>query len=165
MIAEREDLSLRLKEMKARSPDKQLQAPQAGTAPPSGAPPGLPPPPQPQIKAERHEGEQPLPVHLHLRVDERAMATVYCNAFRTLATAEEVFLDFGLAEAHPVDGAPGAVEVRIRAEARVAMSLYSAKRLALVLGKLTRLYEERFGPMDVKTTNIRLWPPKAEPTQ
>jgi len=85
--------------------------------------------------------EQTGTQQVRLRIDEREMTTNYSNAFRTNATAEEVFVDFGCNMANPVPqqqqpeagGEAPAAEIVFKANDRVILNYYTAKRLAITL--------------------------------
>jgi hypothetical protein len=104
--------------------------------------------------------EQTGTQQVRLRIDERDMTTNYSNAFRTNATAEEVFVDFGCNLANPVpqqqqqagQDAPAA-EIVFKANDRVILNYYTAKRLAITLGQLVRRHEERFGELQLNAAD------------
>ena len=122
-------------------------------------------PPQPQAQAEppakQPVKQPPRKRRVRLRIDERKMQTSYGNTFRTYATPEEVVVDFGVAEVHGNGRPDGPVNVKINADKRFVMTYHSAKRLALLLEKIVRRHEERFGTMKVKS--VRLKPPSQTP--
>jgi len=92
--------------------------------------------------------EQAKGREVRLRIDERDLNTAYANGFRTNATAEEVIVDFGMnlaGQASPDAKAPA--EIVFKANHRVVLNYYSAKRLALTLGQVIRSHEERFGEL------------------
>lgn len=92
---------------------------------------------------------------VRLRVDEREMSTSYANAYRTHLTNEEVMIDFGLnmvvqPRQSPSDVAAGqgkSPEILFHSNDRIIMNYYTAKRVALTLGKAVRQYEQRFGEL------------------
>ncbi len=95
---------------------------------------------------------------VRLRVDERAMASGYANAFRTNGTAEEVMLDFGLNVMNPAsqNEAEGQTpEIVFKVNDRVILNYYSAKRLAVTLGQLIRRHEEQFGELELDVAKRR----------
>ncbi len=93
---------------------------------------------------------------VRLRVDERAMASGYANAFRTNGTAEEVMLDFGLNLMNPASQAEGQTpEIVFKVTDRVILNYYSAKRLAVTLGQLIRRHEEQFGELELDVAKRR----------
>jgi hypothetical protein len=97
---------------------------------------------------------------VQLRLDEREMSTIYANAFRTNATAEEVMLDFGVNLPNPA-ATPDKPEIIFRITSRVVLNYYSAKRLAITLSQLIRRFEEQFGGLELNVANRRKGtPPK-----
>ncbi len=104
--------------------------------------------------------EQTGTQQVRLRIDEREMTTNYSNAFRTNATAEEVFIDFGCNMANPVPqqqqqpgGDAPAAEIVFKANDRVILNYYTAKRLAITLGQLVRRHEDRFGELKLNAAD------------
>ena len=79
----------------------------------------------------------------------------YVNVFQVTSTREEIVLLLG--ERQPMGKDPE--EVRARLKERIILSPFTAKRLAMMLGRGLRDYESRYGPLDVK----RL--PSTEPDQ
>lgn len=91
-----------------------------------------------------------------VRVDERNMAVNYANAFRTHPTPEEVIIDMGLnmvgpapenAKQQNVDG-----QITFAVSNRCIISYPTAKRLAITLGQVVRLYEEQNGEIKLDGT-------------
>jgi len=95
---------------------------------------------------------------VRLRIDERNMTTSYANAFRTNATAEEVFLDFGVNLLSPVGQSGGrqeSAEVVFQTSERVILNYFTAKRLAIALSQMVRRHEERFGELKSNSRTVR----------
>lgn len=93
-----------------------------------------------------------------VRVDDRKMSCSYANGFRSNTTPEEVILDFGLNLAVPATGdLQGGQKpeteghILFQVDHRIVMNYYTAKRLAITLGQVVRLYEERFGELTLTT--------------
>jgi len=104
-----------------------------------------------QDQARQQTGQQ-----VRLRVDERAMASSYANAFRTNGTAEEVMLDFGVNMLNPATQAEGQTpEIIFKINSRVILNYHSAKRLAITLGQLIRRHEEQFGELEMDVAKRR----------
>lgn len=88
---------------------------------------------------------------VRVSIDEREMSTSYTNAFRTHATVDEVFIDFGVnmivpnpqQEAGNPDQPAG--QLMLRFNDRIIANYKTVKRLAITLGQLVRAHEERFG--------------------
>ena len=93
---------------------------------------------------------------VRLRIDERDMDTTYANAFRANGTAEEVMLDFGLNVVNPVAQRQGEAEIIFDVRQRIIMNYYSAKRLALTLGRIIRNHEEQFGELELDVSRRRV---------
>jgi len=91
------------------------------------------------------------------RGPEPASETSYANAFRTNASADEVFLDFGINHTVPVqqsqDGNNPAAEILFKIDERLILNYYTAKRLAITLSNIVRRHEERFGELQVNVAD------------
>jgi hypothetical protein len=77
-------------------------------------------------------------------VDDSATLPSYSNFCRLTATPEEVILDFGL---NPQPIATGRQEVK--ANHRIAMNFYTAKRIWRALDMMIQLHEGTFGSIEV----------------
>ncbi len=90
---------------------------------------------------------------VRLRIDEREMRTSYTNAYRTNTTSEEVVIDFGMNLMTPAQqgGQEGQGqsqgEILFKANDRIVMNYYTAKRLAMTMSQIVRQYEQRFGEL------------------
>jgi len=103
---------------------------------------------------EEQAREQTGQQQVRLRVDETELKSAYANAFRSSETAEEVILDFGLNTVRPA--AQGAEqEIVFKANQRIILNYYSAKRLAITLGQLIRRYEQQFGELELDVAKRR----------
>ena len=110
-------------------------------------------PPEGSITEDAGQGKTML-----VRVDERNMNTDYANAFRTNTTLEEVIMDFGF---NMVTPAPEAAQAQAKGKVdgqiifqinnRVIVNYFTAKRLAISLGQVVRMFEEKFGEIKVNT--------------
>ena len=88
------------------------------------------------------------------------MSTSYANAFRTNATTEEVFVDFGLNMIVPGGSREGGAQgqqqpsgqLQLTFNDRVILNYKTAKRLAITLGNLVRAHEERFGEIQLESS-------------
>ncbi len=98
------------------------------TEPESGAPAQ---PNQPQVTNE-------------VVVDDSATLPSYSNFCRVTATPEEVILDFGL---NPQPFAQGRQDVK--ANQRLVMNFYTAKRLLTALGMTIQRHEGTFGSIEL----------------
>lgn len=77
-------------------------------------------------------------------VDDSATLPSYSNFCRVTATPEEVILDFGL---NPQPFAPGRQDVK--ANQRIVMNFYTAKRLLTALGMTIQRHEGTFGAIEL----------------
>jgi hypothetical protein len=77
-------------------------------------------------------------------VDDSGTVPSYSNFCRVTATPEEVILDFGL---NPQPFAPGRQDVK--ANQRIVMNFYTAKRLLTALGMTIQRHEGTFGAIEL----------------
>ena len=77
-------------------------------------------------------------------VDDSGTLPSYSNFCRVTATPEEVILDFGL---NPQPFATGRQDVK--ANQRIVMNFYTAKRLLTALGMTIQRHEETFGSIEL----------------
>ena len=77
-------------------------------------------------------------------VDDSSTLPSYSNFCRVTATPEEVILDFGL---NPQPFATGRQEVK--ANQRIVMNFYTAKRLLTALGMTIQRHEQTFGAIEL----------------
>jgi hypothetical protein len=77
-------------------------------------------------------------------VDDSGTVPSYSNFCRVTATPEEVILDFGL---NPQPFATGRQEVK--ANQRIVMNFYTAKRLLTALGMTIQRHEQTFGAIEL----------------
>ncbi|AMV38612.1 DUF3467 domain-containing protein [Planctomyces sp. SH-PL62] len=77
-------------------------------------------------------------------VDDSATVPSYSNFCRVTATPEEVILDFGL---NPQPFAQGRQDVK--ANQRLVMNFYTAKRLLTALGMTIQRHEGTFGSIEL----------------
>jgi hypothetical protein len=79
-----------------------------------------------------------------VNVDAAGVQPSYSNFCRVTATPEEVILDMGM---NPQPFATGVQQVK--ANQRVAMNFYTAKRLMIALEATIRRHEQTFGPIEL----------------
>jgi hypothetical protein len=91
-------------------------------------------PPQPQPQQQVNE----------VFVDDSGTLPSYSNFCRVTATPEEVILDFGL---NPQPFATGRQDVK--ANQRIVMNFYTAKRLLTALGMTIQRHEGTFGSIEL----------------
>ena len=77
-------------------------------------------------------------------VDDTATLPTYANFCRVTATPEEVLLDFGL---NPQPFAAGRQDVK--ANQRVVMNFFTAKRLLSAIGMTIQRHEQTFGAIEL----------------
>jgi hypothetical protein len=77
-------------------------------------------------------------------VDDTATLPTYANFCRVTATPEEVVLDFGL---NPQPFASGRQDVK--ANQRVVMNFFTAKRLLSAIGMTIQRHEQTFGAIEL----------------
>lgn len=90
--------------------------------------------------ADNPEAAQQTEVH----VDDSNTVPSYSNFCRVTATPEEVILDFGL---NPQPFATGRQDVK--ANQRIVMNFYTAKRLLTALGMTIQRHEGTFGAIEL----------------
>ncbi|MBX6313819.1 MAG: DUF3467 domain-containing protein [Isosphaeraceae bacterium] len=100
--------------------------------------------PQAGQQPQPHPQGQPQQVTTEVIVDDSATLPSYSNFCRVTATPEEVILDFGL---NPQPFAAGRQEVK--ANQRIVMNFYTAKRLLTALGMTIQRHESTFGSIEL----------------
>ncbi len=93
---------------------------------------------------EAHGSAQPPQQQTEVVVDDAGALPSYSNFCRVTATPEEVILDFGL---NPQPFATGRQEVK--ANQRIVMNFYTAKRLLTALGMTIQRHEQTFGSIEL----------------
>jgi Protein of unknown function (DUF3467) len=91
-----------------------------------------------------HQPQQPQQQPNEVVVDDSATLPSYSNFCRVTATPEEVILDFGL---NPQPFATGRQD--IKANQRIVMNFYTAKRLLTALGMTIQRHEGTFGAIEL----------------
>src|SRR6266481_3244064 len=93
-------------------------------------------------------------------VDDSSTLPSYSNFCRVTATPEEVILDFGL---NPQPFATGRQDVK--ANQRIVMNFYTAKRLLTALGMTIQRHEGTFGSIELdvrrRAGSVHQFPPAA----
>ena len=112
---------------------------------------------EPRVPEVNPKPEEATGQQVRMRIDEREMESIYSNAFRTNASADEVFVDFGINHTVPTqnksDGEGPAAEILFKLDQRVIMNYYTAKRLAITLSNIVRRHEERFGELKLNVAD------------
>jgi hypothetical protein len=100
---------------------------------------------------QKTEGSHPQPAQqpaqqqtTEVIVDDSGTLPSYSNFCRVTATPEEVILDFGL---NPQPFATGRQEVK--ANQRIVMNFFTAKRLLTALGMTIQRHEQTFGAIEL----------------
>jgi hypothetical protein len=78
--------------------------------------------------------------------DDSKMNTSYSNVCNVLGSREEITLLFGANQAWHA----GQKEVKVLLSDRVVLNPYAAKRLSLLLEKVLKEYESRYGELKVE---------------
>jgi hypothetical protein len=94
----------------------------------------------PQLAPQQQQAQQTTEVV----VDDSGTLPSYSNFCRVTATPEEVILDFGL---NPQPFATGRQDVK--ANQRLVMNFYTAKRLLTALGMTIQRHEQTFGAIEL----------------
>ena len=77
--------------------------------------------------------------------DDSNMRSVYANVSNVAGGREEIVLLFGMNQAWQA----GQQEVKVQLTDRVVLSPYAGKRLAILLTKVLKDYESRFGKLEI----------------
>jgi hypothetical protein len=80
-----------------------------------------------------------------LRIDETTVATYFSSTSRIWGTAEEIIVDFS--QGVRPTGQKNVAMLKI--DARVVMSPWAAKRLAIALGQTVQRYEQAYGILEI----------------
>ena len=83
-----------------------------------------------------------------LKILDNCPVTFYSNSIRINSTNEEIFLDFGVCK--NMDK-----ETQIEIDSKIALSYASVKRLALNLSNHLKLYENRFGNIELDELGMK----------
>ena len=96
------------------------------------------------MSAERNPQDQAQQVQTEVVVDDSSTVPSYTNFCRVTATPEEVILDFGL---NPQPFATGRQDVK--ANQRLVMNFYTAKRLLSAMAMTIQRHEGAFGAIEL----------------
>ena len=94
---------------------------------------------------------------MSIRWDDANMRSTYSNVCNVTGTREELVLLFGVHQAWQ----SGVKEVTVQLQERIILSPYAAKRLNLLLSRLLREYENRYGALNIETS---AGPPESLPS-
>jgi hypothetical protein len=84
--------------------------------------------------------------NLSLRWDDTAMRSGYANVCNVTGTREEIILLFGVHQASTT----AAKEVVIQLLNRIILNPFAAKRLNLLLSRVLKEYESRYGQLPIE---------------
>jgi Protein of unknown function (DUF3467) len=87
-------------------------------------------------------GDNALSVHW----DDANMRSIYSNVCHVTGTREEIMLLFGVHKAWQ----RGVKDVTVQLQERIIVSPYGAKRLNVLLSRVIREYENRYGPLPIE---------------
>ncbi len=96
------------------------------------------------MSEEQKMSDEPQQVQTEVFVDDTGALPTYSNFCRVTATPEEVICDFGL---NPQPFAQGRQDVK--AQQRIVMNFYTAKRLLTALGMTIQRHEQTFGSIEL----------------
>src|ERR1700752_1491401 len=105
------------------------------------------------MSKENPQGD-PQPQTTEVVVDDSGTLPSYSNFCRVTATTGEVILAFGL---NPQPFAPGRQDVK--ANQRIVMNFYTAKRLLTALGMTIQRHEGTFGAIELDVRRRASSPP------
>lgn len=87
---------------------------------------------------------------LSIRWDDTNMRSTYSNVCNATGTREELVLLFGVHQAWQT----GIKEVVVQLQERIILSPNTAKRLNLLLTRLLKEYENRYGPLQIEAAQL-----------
>jgi hypothetical protein len=99
---------------------------------------------------------QPGEPGAHIRWDDSEMRSAYANVCNVTGTREEIVLLFGINRTWNA----AAKELVIQLQERVILNPFAAKRLNLLLTRILKEYESRYGPLPHEAADQ---PRRAEP--
>lgn len=106
-----------------------------------------------ETQEQASEEAAPQQAQIRLNVQDGDMGTAYANAFRTNATVEEVLVDFGVNTVTQPATPGGVGEILYKADHRVILNYYTAKRLAITLGQIVQRHEQQFGELKLNVAD------------
>lgn len=86
------------------------------------------------------------PEGLTIRWDDANLRSLYSNVCNVTGTREEIVLLFGVNQAWH----SGVKELTVQLQDRIILNPFAAKRLHLLLSRVLREYEARYGAMNVE---------------
>jgi hypothetical protein len=97
-----------------------------------------------QDRSQDRTGSQRGEAGLEVKWDDANMRSTYSNVCNVTGTREELVLLFGVHQAWR----SGATEVTVQLQERIILNPFAAKRLNLLLTRVLREYESRYGPLE-----------------
>jgi len=92
-------------------------------------------------------GPQPGEGGVNINWDDSNMRSSYSNVCNVTGTREELVLLFGVHQAWKRD----VKDVTVQLQERIILSPFAAKRLNLLLTRLLREWEARYGPLNIES--------------
>jgi uncharacterized protein DUF3467 len=91
---------------------------------------------------------QPSEGLTNVRWDDSSMRSQYSNVCNVTGTREEIILLFGVHQAWR----PDQKELTVQLQERIVINPYAAKRLNLLLSRVLKAYETRYGVLQIEGT-------------
>ena len=91
---------------------------------------------------------------VRLRIEDNNVPMRYANSFRTNVTPEDIIIDFGMNSVTKANRTGQGVEAEIlfKINEKMVVNYYTAKRLAITLARLVKVYENRFGELKLNVS-------------
>jgi hypothetical protein len=102
-------------------------------------------------------GSRPSEGGVNIKWDDSNMRSSYSNVCNATGTRDELFLLFGVHQAWQRD----VKDVTVQLQERIILSPFAAKRLNLLLTRLLREWEARYGPLNIESA---AGPPESLPS-
>jgi hypothetical protein len=95
---------------------------------------------------ETRPGVPPVEGLPNVRWDDSSMRSQYSNVCNVTGTREEIILLFGVHQAWR----PDLKELTVQLQDRIIINPYAAKRLHLLLGRVLKAYETKYGALQTE---------------
>jgi len=99
-------------------------------------------------RIEVRPGAQSVEGQPNVRWDDSNMRSQYSNVCNVAGTREEIILLFGVHQAWR----PDLKELTVQLQDRIVLNPYAAKRLNLLLSRVLKEYETRYGALQIEGT-------------
>ncbi|WP_428387897.1 DUF3467 domain-containing protein [Mucisphaera sp.] len=93
-----------------------------------------------EVAAPEQQGQQ-----LQLKIDDAEAPSYYASTARVSGTAEEIVVDLS----RGLQPGSGQGQATMKIDARVILSPWAAKRLAMALGQAVTRYEQAYGQLEI----------------